>query len=444
MTYLTKKQNCVLLITLIIIFVISLAYSFYFRIPPLVDARAYDTIAWHLATGQGYREALDVPLWDDNAIIRVGPGYEFFLAGVYFLFGHFIQIIWVLQAFLLALSSFLVFLISRAVFKDQWNYTIGLVSALFIGLSPDLITIQAMLMTEMLGIFLAILTVHLFFRYYNNKSKSVLQVCILGASFGVSVFVRTPLGLLIIPFAVYFLYKKSWKRFALLMITSFLIFIPWTFRNWRIYHAFIPTNVASGFNLLVGNHKGASGEQEPYPVLDKYVEQFGHIGAGSKATNEALHFIISHPLTFLKLTAFRTSIYFSFARPTGFWFHLHGLSKIVTLTTSSLYAALLFTFGLWGIFSVRYISGEEKKKSLYLLAMLITMPLALIGIVVETRYRFLVYPFFALFAGFGLNAFFQKKLSLKYLSILTGSLVLNTAFDMARNFPRIIERIHGL
>ena len=444
MTYLNIKQKYILFFLLVGIFIVSLSYSFYFKIPPLVDARAYDTIAWHLATGEGYREALDVPINQDNAIIRVGPGYEFFLAGIYYLFGHFIQIIWIIQALLLTASSFLIFLISQEVFKERWNYKIGFISALFIGLSPDLITMQAMLMTETLGIFLAIITIYLFFRYYNSKKKSLFLASILGVSFGISVLVRTPLALLVIPFGVYFLYEKKWKHLVLFTVFSCLIFVPWTIRNWNVYHAFIPTNAASGFNFLVGNHKGANGEQEPYPILDEYVKQFGHIEANKKATSDALNFITTQPLEFLKLTFLRTSIYFSFARPTGFWFHLHGINKAVTLVTSALYATTIFIFGLWGILAIRSLTHEEKKKAFYLLAMLIMMPLALVGVVVETRYRFLVYPFFALFAGFGFNAFSQEKLSLKYTLILTGLLVLNTAFDIVRNFSRITERIHGL
>ena len=74
-------------------------------------------------------------------------------------------------------------------------------------------------------------------------------------------------------------------------------------RTWKIYHSFIPTNAASGFNLLAGNHSGANGEQEPYSLLDDYVRDLGHVGANNQATKDALNFISAHPLEFLKLTA---------------------------------------------------------------------------------------------------------------------------------------------
>ena len=67
---------------------LSLVYSFYFKIAPVVDARVYDTIAVNILEGGAYKEDLSKSYEFDTAIIRVGPGYEFFLAGIYYLFGH--------------------------------------------------------------------------------------------------------------------------------------------------------------------------------------------------------------------------------------------------------------------------------------------------------------------------------------------------------------------
>ena len=180
MKNLTLLQRNIFLGILGAVFLLSLSYSFYFRIPPAVDARAYDTIAWHLVQGYGYREWLEIPLNNDNAIIRVGPGYEFFLAGLYFLFGHHYEIVWVAQAFLLMLMALLTFLTAREVFSNSFlenmevgcssrAWLIGVVAAFLVGFSPDLITMQGMLMTETLGIFLVVLSVYLFFNALNRE-----------------------------------------------------------------------------------------------------------------------------------------------------------------------------------------------------------------------------------------------------------------------------------
>jgi len=231
---------------------------------------------------------------------------------------------------------------------------------------------------------------------------------------------------------------------VVLLVVGVGIFAPWTLRNWIVYRTFIPTNAASGFNMLVGNHPGASGEQEPYAPLPEYVEKYGYIEANRRANQEAVSFILGNPVEFIKLVFYRASIYFSFGRPTGFWFHLHGFSKIATLILSALYSAILFIAGSWGVYRLWDLKGGEYQRALILLAMLIMMPLALISIVVETRYRFLSYPFFAIFAGLALADLWYRRLAFKPMAIVASILLANTAFDILRNLSRIIERVRGL
>ncbi|MDP2909630.1 MAG: hypothetical protein Q8N69_00980, partial [bacterium] len=109
------KENKILLIILIISFGISLIHSFYFRIQPIVDARAYDNIAVNLINGNGYKEDVNAAPDKDFSIGRVGPGYEFFLAGAYTIFGHHYGIVWILQAIFHVLTALFVFLISKEI-----------------------------------------------------------------------------------------------------------------------------------------------------------------------------------------------------------------------------------------------------------------------------------------------------------------------------------------
>lgn len=424
------------------VFAVSLAYSFYFRVTPAVDARAYDSIGWNVAQGFGYRESLAGEIEKDNSIIRVGPGYEFFLAAIFYIFGHHYYPVWILQALFLALAAWLAFLTAKEVFGEKFKPVMGLVAAALIGFSPDLITISSMLMTENLGIFMAMLSTYLFFVYTRRVSIGFAVLFAITAS--TAVMVRTPLLFLLIPEIGYLVLRRRIKHAAIVFLIAAAPFVPWIIRNYSVYGVFLPTNAASGFNLLVGNHHGATGEQEPYQPLAEYVEKLGYIEANNTATREAVGFIIHNPFEFLKITLYRASIYFSFARPTGFWFHLHGLSKILTLITSAIYSVLLFTFGFWGISQVRKFSGDERRRAMLLLAMLVMMPLALIGIIVETRYRFLCYPFFAVFAGYGFSELLNRRLELKTAVIIFGILFANTAFDVLRNAARIIERIGGL
>jgi len=440
------NEKHILTIFLLLIFLVSLSYSFYFQIAPAVDARAYDNIAQNLVQGNGYRESLKGPIENDNSIMRVGPGYEFFLAGIYYIFGHHYEVVWIIHALLMALSAFLIFLITQEIFKNNWSYILGIFAASLVGFSPDLITIQGMLMTEVLGIFLIILTTYLLFKYFNNqRKKSALLIFFVGLSLAAAITVRTPALFLIFPIVLLFWLTKDWKHFLIFLAAVAIIFIPWIARNYLIYKTFVPTNLAYGADLASGNHPGATGELEPYGLNSYYLEKYGLVAGSRMLTKEALKFIFNNPLEFLKITLFRISIYFSIARPTGWWFHLKGLSKELTLIFSAIYSALLFIFGFYGIWKIRDLTEEDKKRAWLLLGMLIMMPLAIIGIIVETRYRFSVYPFFAVFAGYGLQEFLNKRTVWKSDFLIIVSLILlNTGFDALRNLSRIFEKISTL
>lgn len=438
----TKKEIRTLFIVVTIVFVVSLFYSFYYNKPLNVDSRAYDRIAWNLVQGNGYREIIGESFLVDRAIVRVGPGYEFFLSGIYYIFGHRYGAALVANAILMALSALFIFLTAKEVFKKSWSVLLGIVSAVLIGFSPDLITINGMIMTENLGIFLLIVSVFAFFKYVNSENKPFYLVILLSLFLGCSALTRTPLILLVLPFVVYFVMNKKWKHLLLFCFVLMLVLTPWVIRNWQIYHLFIPTNMDLGYALISGNHPGATGELEPYIVLEKYLREYGNFEATKLARDEAISFILHNPFEFLKITFYRTSIYFSSARPTGFWGHLQGLDRILTLIMSAIYSFFLFGFGFWGIYRARKKANpEDKTRAKFLFWMLVLMPLAIIGIIVETRYRFLVYPFFAIFAGYGFVDLIKEKKDFRALFIIFGILFLNSGFDALRNFGKIIERI---
>ena len=70
-----------------------------------------------------------------------------------------------------------------------------------------------------------------------------------------------------------------------------------------------------------------------------------------------------------------------------------------------------FILGFLGIWKIRTLEVKEQKLAIFFLAMLVMMPLAIVGIIIETRYRMLAYPFFAVFAGFGLSEFLYRRIN---------------------------------
>ena len=448
MNYILKKPIFWLAVA---VFAVSVSYSFYFQIKPAVDAKAYDRIAQNIVSGEGYRESLDVPIEKDNSIVRVGPGYEFFLAGVYQVFGRNLPAVWVIHAFLLSLASVFVYLASLKIFSEldeKRKEIASLASAALVGFSPDLVTISGMIMSETLAVFLIALSVFLFFDYLTGGRKSIWRMFALFLSLGFLAMVRTPAAFLALPVFFYFLSERRWKELVFGALVIAALFSPWVYRNYKIYGAFVPTNLAYGVDLLFGNHQGASGELEHYDLPYENIKKYGYAEGNKENAKEALRFVVDNPLEFLKITFYRVSIYFSFARPTGFWFHLEGLSKVATLALSALYSALVFILGFLGASFMGQLK-EDKRAAKYLLAMAALMPVSVMFIAVETRYRFPIYPLLAVFAGYAVSDFVYdwrgwKGWKLQNALIAVFILLANTGFDGLRNLSVIFEKLNDL
>jgi len=426
------------------IFIVSLTYSFYFKLKPSVDARAYDNIAWNLAQGNGYKENLDRPISEDHAIIRAGPGYEFFLAAIYKIFGHNYKAVWFLQALLHAFTAFLVFLIAKNIFNNE-NKT-AIFAMVVYGFFPDLIIGSSMLLTETLSLFLLAINTLIFLKYLEEKKISYLIALAVFIPF--MILVRSNLAIFILVFVPVFLkdFKKNLGKMIIFSFVFIAVFLPWTVRNYFLFHKIIPTTVLIGNNLAMGNHIGATGEQldQPYDPVDNLYKA-GYIEGDKLAVKFALNFIYKHPFEFFKISFYRASIYFSAARPASFWPSFSALNKAITSVFSSSYAFFVFVLGISGIlfcFKNRNSGFFVKEKFFYFFALAAFMPLSVIFIVVETRYRFPIYLFLSVFSGVALKFLLQKKKEIIapifYALIFV---VLNTAFDASRNFSRVAEKI---
>ncbi len=400
-------KNKALAIILFLALVLPLAYAFLYRIPPVVDAQAYDRIAVNLVAGFGFKEDRTQSYEFDTAIIRAGPGYEFFLAGVYSVFGHYYEAVWVIQALLHAFSALLLFFICRKLFSEKGEL-IGLIAAGLFGFHPDLIEISAMLMTETLYLFLIILTVYLFVLAHERPENSALSGAF-GLVSGFAILTRPPV-ILFIPVILFAYYRLKRYRSAIWFIAGLALpIVPWVVRNYLIYHQIILTTLIGEYNLWVGNTLLANGGQISggFNPLTTYTETHGFFGLKAKASAEFWSFILGYPLVFIKLCLVRFVRYFSLIRPMGFWFYQTGLKQAVFILSSVLATIVLFITGFSGL-----VAGLRERRPLlwYLFIFALISPAVLIPTVVQSRYRFQVYPFLALGGAYLLAMAWKKGL----------------------------------
>ena len=419
--WLKDTRKTILLIG-VISMVASLVYSFWYRIPPVVDAHAYDVIAMNIVQGHGFQEDATKPILFDQGIVRAGPGYEYFLAALYAIFGHRYEIVWIIQAILHGASAMLLFLICKKVFQEGGD-RIGLIAAVVFGFSPDLVEISAMVMTETLYLFLTILVVYFFVESFYRIKENRLAIG-LGASLGLAILFRPPVALFVPVILFLYAMRKAWKQAALFLIIFVAVLTPWTVRNYQIYHQFIPTTLIGSYNIWVNNTSVATGGQfssESYNPFNDYGAIHGYGDIKQKATSEFIAFLTMHPLTFIKLCAIRTMRFFSLIRPMGFWFYQTGVGQIIFVVLSGLWIAFLFVTGFIGVLQ----SLREKKTLLKYLAIFALMsPLVLIPTVVQSRYRFQIYPFLAVFGACALTRIRPEWKTMKSSTFIVGGALL--------------------
>ena len=438
---LSSLRNKGLLLVIFVSFILPLGYSFFYRIQPVVDAQAYDRIAMNLVDGFGFKEDRARSYQFDTAIIRAGPGYEFFLAGVYKVFGHRYEVVWVLQALLHALSAWLLFLISRKIFFENGD-KIGLIAAVFFGLHPDLIEISAMLMTETLYLFLIILTVWFLVDNYQVQRRSLWYAITFGLVNGLAILTRPPVILFVPIIGVLCLYQKNYRGLFLFGLGLVIALVPWVIRNYLIYHQFILTTLIGSYNLWVGNTLRSVGGQISggFNPLTAYTSVYGFFDLKSRASQEFFVFVFGYPLVFLKLCFLRFIRFFSLIRPMGFWFYQSGVRQILFVAFSVLTEGVLFFMGFSGLF----FSFREKKPLHYTLVILaFTSPIVLLPAVVESRYRFQVYPFLAIFSGYALISWYHNWGFIKKNILGVGIFLFTVSLiDVVQSWDLILERWH--
>ena len=433
-----SRKNAIWLTALLLaVLACTLAYAFGFRITPMVDARWYDTIAWNLATGKGFRLLDTGTLAADPAIGTVGPGYEYALAVVYKIFGHRLAPVWILQALLHTLNAFLVFLLARRVLPESSKkYFYCLIAAALYGLNPDLILMAAMLFTETLYLTLLLLAAHGMTAVAAGPRLPAALVTSL--VLGAAVLVR-PVALL--PLAIFVVLlilrrKPLWAAGALLVVAACIA--PWAWRNTALYGRFVPLTAAGGYDLWVGNNPQADGEQIPTKEVSDYKDANGFLAADRHGTEEYIKFLTTDPLGFLKLQGIKTVKFFSVIRTSAWWFHLSGIARGLTFFLSAgCFIVLLLAGALGAVSALR--SGPVPARILAALAL--AVPAAAIPIVVTSRLRYPMYPFLAVLAALALFRWRSGEIQRRWIWIASGAIGIVTLMDILISAPQIPDRI---
>jgi len=234
----------------------------------------------------------------------VFPLYSIFLSVVYFIFGHDMVILRLVQAVLGALTCIVVYFLAKEVSEDE---TVSLISAIIMALYYPSVTAVGYLMTE--SLFMLILTSSALLLVRAIKFPRGFLYWLCGLCWGLTVLCRPVIWgfipiLIIYVSYVLFRHKAGFIKYLFLFILGIsLTLVPWSARNYKVYGIFTPT-FGGGFVLYLGNNPLATGGSGGwYNAQDVRVEEdieqryrkLSHLELDGLFRRRAVEFVINNP-----------------------------------------------------------------------------------------------------------------------------------------------------
>lgn len=218
---------------------------------PTVDDVQYDAWARRFAAGDGFVDG----------VLYLGPGYPLFMAAVYALFGPSLAAVKAVQVGLGALTSVLVYGLTREVFDRRAAAVAGALCACY----AMLVFYGGTLMTVNLKVPLVVGACWALARALRRPGAAAFAGA--GALVGLAVLVQQtalPFALLMAPWILFgtkseapIARRAGWTASFLLATSAFIL--PITLHNWTSGRDFVLLNSMGGPNFYMGNQPGADG-----------------------------------------------------------------------------------------------------------------------------------------------------------------------------------------
>lgn len=444
--YLGLNPGNLKIIFLLLTFTVSFGYSLIYQIKPTVDAKRYNTVAINVLTKHTFCETCDVPLAKDSAIQGVGPGYQFFLVGVYGIFGIHLWIVWLIQALMhTAVVAWLWTLLKKMLPETSakaWQFILPLGLYAF---HPDIVQLNAMIMTEPLFIFLIVGAVRLGYRLIEQKNTRVLGriaiAILLGLVLG-AVFMIRPTGIVVLIALVATLtLKKYWREAIIVVLTAMLLQMPWAIRNANVYDKFILNSVVGGLDIWVGLHPEAKGEFEVPKSVAEQIKGLDSDALEYLSLHETTRILREMPVHSAIRTAQKGFKLFALSKTSGFWFHYYtrydqALTLLLSIGFNSVMLGLVFA----AMFEILW----RRKVRHWLIGLsfvsILGMAACSIISVVIFRYRLPLMPFMVLLIGSWLTCA-EPRDRIRTLAASGIFLVAATTIDFWGNSTKVLERL---
>jgi 4-amino-4-deoxy-L-arabinose transferase-like glycosyltransferase len=265
-------------------------------------------IAASIAKGNGFSSPFRV---DTGPTAWMAPVYPLLLAGVFRVFGTYTFNAYIAAVGLNILFSTLTCIPIFFAGKRVASLGVGAGAAWLWAIFPNAIQIPAESMWDACLAALLAATI-LWSTLELADSQRVRDWCAYGLLWGLALMTNPTLASLL-PFLFAWMVWRAYKwqegaristplsRPLLALATAALCCVPWTIRNYEVFHRFVPLRSILGLQLAMGNNADAKDFWlgEGHPIHDsaereKYVEM-GEIAYMQEKQHEAMEYIASHP-----------------------------------------------------------------------------------------------------------------------------------------------------
>ncbi len=265
------------------------------------------SIAHALSTGKGFSNPFNK---DTGPTAWLTPVYPLLVAGTFKLFGIYTVPSFFFLVFLNCLFSTAVCVPIFYVGKRVAGIRVASAAAWLWALFPNAIMIPFewiwdTSLAALLGATLLWATLEL------AESDRLRDWCGYGLLWGFTLMTNPSLGLLLPPLLAWAAYRAQQRRAvsvsrslakpALVFALALVCCVPWTIRNYAVFHRFVPLRSNFPLELYIGNNENYDGDHPRWPApITKERETVRYFRMGETAfmdeeMRKAMKFIVSHP-----------------------------------------------------------------------------------------------------------------------------------------------------
>jgi 4-amino-4-deoxy-L-arabinose transferase-like glycosyltransferase len=304
--------------SLALILIVALAV----RVAFLIDYKAHNSdravsvipflfesgnIAHSIATGKGFSSPFRV---DTGPTAWMTPVYPLLLAAIFKVFGAYTVNAWFasvsINILFVTLACIPIYFAGRRMGGEAYGVALGSTAAWMWALFPNAILMPVESMWEaslaaLLGAAILWATLAL------DEHCGIRGWCAYGLLWGFTLMTNATLGALL-PFLLAWLWWRARKqhrdiasRVAVTIALAVLCCVPWTIRNYRVFHQFVPLRSVLGLQLWLGNNDETQDifRGNLHPIYNESERQhyvaLGEIAYMKEKQDLAVSYMLSHP-----------------------------------------------------------------------------------------------------------------------------------------------------